>query len=113
MLDELMASAREILTVSRVYGEPYEKGGVTMIPAAAVSGGGGGGAQDGDGPQGQGGGFGMKLKPAGVYVVTDDAVRWQPALDVNRLVASVTAVALVAILAGTRLERRRTSRRRR
>ena len=33
----------DALTVRRVYGEPYEKNGVTIIPAAMVFGGGGGG----------------------------------------------------------------------
>ena len=42
-----------MITVRRVYGEPYEKEGVTVIPAARVQGGAGGGT--GEGPQGQGG----------------------------------------------------------
>jgi len=37
--------------VKRVFGEPYEKNGVTVIPAARVQGGAGGGG--GEGPQGQ------------------------------------------------------------
>ena len=49
-LDELMTDAREVLTVRRVFGEPYEKNGVTFIPAAAVRGGGGGGGGNGFGP---------------------------------------------------------------
>ncbi len=31
------------MNVRRVYGEPYEADGITIIPAAAVRGGGGGG----------------------------------------------------------------------
>ena len=36
-LDEVLGSARDTFTVKRVYGEPYEKGDVTVIPAAAVA----------------------------------------------------------------------------
>lgn len=35
---EAFDAAKEAVTVKRVYGEPYEKDGVTVIPAAAVSG---------------------------------------------------------------------------
>jgi uncharacterized spore protein YtfJ len=96
-INELVASAKDSLTVTRVYGEPYEKNGVTVIPAASVAGGGGGGGgHDSDGQEGEGGGFGLSAKPAGVYVVSADGVRWQPAVDVNRLVGSL--VLLVGIL---------------
>ena len=35
-LAELVADAKETLTVERVYGEPYQAEGVTVIPAASV-----------------------------------------------------------------------------
>lgn len=114
VLDELMATARETLTVKRVYGEPIEKDGIVVIPAATVSGGGGGGGgHDAAGPQGEGGGFGLGVKPAGVYVVADGHVRWRPAVDVNRLITSITVVALAAILARVRLAKLRSTRPRR
>ena len=103
-VDELVSSAREALTVRRVYGEPYEKDGVTFIPAARISGGGGGGTgTDDDGAGGEGGGFGLSARPAGAYVITGGEVRWRPAIDVNRLAAAVSAVAVVLLL--TRLRR--------
>jgi uncharacterized spore protein YtfJ len=40
---EVLSSARDTFTVKRVYGEPYEKDGLTVIPAAVVRGGAGGG----------------------------------------------------------------------
>lgn len=49
---EMAAQARDAMTVKRVYGEPYEKDGVTIIPAAKVSG--GRGAGGGEGGQGSG-----------------------------------------------------------
>ena len=38
-LDKVLNSARDAITVKRVYAEPYEKDGITVIPAAAVRGG--------------------------------------------------------------------------
>ena len=35
--------AKDAITVRRVYGDPFEKNGVTVIPAARVQGGAGGG----------------------------------------------------------------------
>ena len=42
-VQELTAQARDALTVKRVFGEPYEKDGLTIIPAARVQGAVGGG----------------------------------------------------------------------
>lgn len=111
-MDELLASARDSITVRRVYGEPYEKDGVTVIPAASVSGGGGGGGgHDERGSEGEGGGFGLSARPAGVYVIAGGDVRWQPAIDVNRLVAA--AVAALAILTFGRIRLAKLKARRR
>lgn len=38
---ETISRAQDAITVARVYGEPYERDGVVVIPAARVSGGGG------------------------------------------------------------------------
>jgi uncharacterized spore protein YtfJ len=44
-MPRLVATARKALTVRRVFGDPYEVDGVTVIPAAVLRGGvGGGGA---------------------------------------------------------------------
>jgi uncharacterized spore protein YtfJ len=88
------------MNVRRVFGDPYEKNGVTVIPAARVQGGAGGGA--GQGPEGTGGegggtGFGLSAKPAGAFVVKGDDVSWRPAVDVNRLILSITAIGLAAL----------------
>ena len=58
---EAVEAARESMTVRRVYGEPYERNGVTVIPAASVQGGAGGGSGEApDGKTGGGGGFGLR-----------------------------------------------------
>jgi len=49
-----VSTARDSITVKRVYGDAYERNGVTVIPAAAVFGGAGGGT--GDQPDGSSGG---------------------------------------------------------
>ena len=96
---EILSSARNTLTTKTVYAEPFEKDGLTVIPAAKVAGGGGGGSgQDDEGQTGDGGGFGMMARPAGAYVIKDGKVRWQPAVDVNKIVMTVGAVIVTALI---------------
>ena len=99
-VQDVIAHARETLTVKRVFGEPYEKNGVTVIPVAKVQGGAGGGG--GEGPEGQGkgsgSGFALIARPAGAFVVKGDDVQWRPAVDVNRIVLGAQVVAIVAFL---------------
>lgn len=104
--DELMTTARESLSVRRVYGEPIERDGIIVIPAAAVGGGGGAGeGQDERGGEGSGGGFGMGARPSGAYVLKGQRVRWVPAVDVNRLAAHLSAVAIVYLIGRARVAR--------
>lgn len=101
--DELMSAARDSISVRRVFGEPVEKEGVTVIAAAYVGGGGGGGRGHGKGEEeGEGAGFGIGGKPAGVYTIKDGKVRWVPAVDVNRLVTVLGAVALAYVVTRAR-----------
>jgi hypothetical protein len=43
-MQEVLNEAKDAITVKRVFADPYEKEGVTFIPAARVGGGGGGAA---------------------------------------------------------------------
>lgn len=97
-VQDILTQARDVVTVKRVFGEPYEKDGLTIIPAARIAGGAGGGSGDGAEGKGAGGGFGVSARPAGVYVITDGEVRWQPALDVNRIILGGQIVAVIALL---------------
>jgi len=109
-LEELLNTARDTITVRRVFAEPYEKDGVTIIAGAAVSGGGGGGSgHDKEGQEGEGGGFGMNARPAGAFVIREGKVKWRPAVDVNRLFAMIGTVAAIYLL--TRARARRAARR--
>ena len=77
--------ARDVITVGRVYGDPIERDGTIVIPAAAVAGGaGGGGGTDQNGNVGGGSGFGLRARPVGAFVIRDGAVRWEPVVDTER-----------------------------
>jgi uncharacterized spore protein YtfJ len=105
-IEEVLTTAREAITVRRVFGEPYEKDGVTFIAAARVGGGGGGGGgHDKNGQEGEGGGFGVGAKPAGAYVIKDGNVRWMPAVDVNRIITMICAVAIIFLITRPRIAR--------
>ena len=97
---ETIRQATDAMTVRRVFGEPYERNGVTVIPAARVQGGAGGGEGEGPGGDGKGGGSGYALnaRPTGVFVIQGDDVAWRPALDVNRAILGGQLVAIAAIL---------------
>ena len=110
---EVLNHARDAMTVKRVFGDPYEKEGVVVIPVANVMGGAGAGGGPGPGARpasageeavgegaadaGYGMGYGLRASPAGVYVIKGGEVEWKPALDVNRLTLQRTGVAIVAL----------------
>jgi uncharacterized spore protein YtfJ len=102
---ELLEHVRDAMTVKRVFGDPYERNGVIVIPVASVAGGGGGGSGEGTAPDGgagtgsgMGAGFGLTAKPAGAYIINGQDVRWQPALDVNRVILGGQIVGIVFLL---------------
>jgi uncharacterized spore protein YtfJ len=98
---EAVSKAQDAVTVRRVYGEAYERDGVVVIPAAKVSGagGGGGGEDTAGGGSGSGAGFSLVARPVGAYVIEGGHVRWQPALDITRIVTQLTVAAFgVALL---------------
>ena len=95
---EMVAQARDAMGVKRVYDEPYEKEGVTIIPAARVSGGGGGGSGAEDDNQGSGGGYGVSASPVGAYVIRNGEVKWQPAFNLNRVILGGQLVVVAALL---------------
>ena len=99
-VQEVLAQARDSLTVKRVYGEPYEKDGVTIIPAARVQGGAGaGGGEDAQRQgRGSGSGFGVNARPVGAFIIRGGELSWRPAVDVNRIILGGQVVAGVALL---------------
>ena len=117
---EVLDQARDAMTVKRVFGDPYEKGGLTVIPVANVMGGAGAGggtgvgvrpvgadaeageddedAAEGAGESGYGMGYGLRASPAGVYIIKGGAVEWKPALDANGLALQRAGVMIVGLL---------------
>jgi uncharacterized spore protein YtfJ len=99
-VNDVITQARDTLSVKRVFGDPYEKNGVTVIPAARVQGGAGGGG--GEGPEGQGkgsgSGFGLNARPVGAFLIKGDEVTWRPAVDLNKVILGAQVVAVVALL---------------
>ncbi len=98
-MEEVIAQARDALTVKRVFGDPIERDGIVVIPAAKIRGGAGGGSgRRGTDEAGWGGGFGLMASPAGAFVIRNGTVRWKPALDLNRIVIGGQIVAIVMFL---------------
>jgi uncharacterized spore protein YtfJ len=96
---ELLGAANDAITVKRVFAEPYDKDGLTIIPAAAVTGAAGGGSgTDPRGQEGEGGGFGANARPVGAYVIKDGQVHWRPAIDPNRIITMVSLIVIAYIL---------------
>ena len=93
-VDEMLSGARDTMTVKRVYGDPIERDGMLVIPAANVVGGGGGG---GDKENNGGGGFGVSATPAGAWIVRDGEVAWEPAVDATRIATLGMLVAIIFI----------------
>ena len=108
-IHEVLNHARDAMTVKRVFGDPYEKDGVTVIPVANVMGGvGAGGGEDAGAAEapvadaaprsGYGMGFGVRATPAGAYVIKGGEVEWKPALDMNRLAVQRAVVIVIGLL---------------
>jgi uncharacterized spore protein YtfJ len=99
-LMETIERAKDTMTVRRVFGDPVEKDGVTIVPAARVQGGAGGGGGEGQEGQGSGmgSGFGVNARPVGAFVIKGEDVQWRPAVDVNKVIMGAQLVAIAALL---------------
>jgi uncharacterized spore protein YtfJ len=112
---ELLEQAGDSIGAKRVFGMPYEKNGITIIPAARIMGGLGAGEGQAPGTEGEaaqtgsGGGFGLAGGPAGAYVIKGESVSWLPAIDVNRLMFGFQLVAIVFFLVMRSIAKARAS----
>lgn len=126
-LSRISETLAEVFGVREVYGEPIERDGAIVIPAARVWSGGGAGGGGGTEPggvadaapsedpadpagrgtesgalaegEGSGFGFGRRAEPAGAFVVDEHGVRWVPAVDVNRIVLGGQVAFVLAVAA--------------
>jgi len=95
VLDRASVSARD------VFGEPCEKDGVVVIPVARVqagAGSGGGGMNAGSGH-----GWGIKVEPAGAFVIKNGNAVWRPATNVNKIVTGAFVVGAIAVWRGPKV----------
>src|SRR6476620_6406236 len=108
MKQEAFKAVREALSAKQVFGEPVERDGVTVIPAATVIGGGGGGGSDVTGSAGDtavepasgaGMGFGLVAWASGAFEIREGKVTWRPAVDLTRVLLATAGVALVLVKA--------------
>ena len=97
---------REAVRTNPVCGEPISAHGVTLVTVTRI--GVGVRARLGRGPKGRAGSSGFAGKPVGAFVLSEGTVRWQPAVDVNRLVLTLAALAAVALLTRRRAARPRS-----
>ncbi|MEW9550815.1 spore germination protein GerW family protein [Nonomuraea sp. NPDC050783] len=99
---ELVERSKDSATVKHVFGEPIHHGDVVVVPVARIAQGGGAGQGQGRNDKEEGGGsglgFGYGATPAGVFVIKNGEVKWQPAVDVNRIVLGGQFVAVVLLL---------------
>jgi uncharacterized spore protein YtfJ len=116
VLETFATRVDEAMNVKRVFGEPFAKDGVTIIPTARMMGGYGGGegtpatTESGDKTSaGAGGGSFVRAIASGVFVIKGDKVRWLPAVDVNRMLFGMQVVVVVALVVARSIVRIRAS----
>ncbi len=102
-LDRLVEAARP----SAVFGQPIERGAVTIIPCCEIVLGmamGGGGASPAAGGneasvgEGAGGGGGVRGRPVAAIVISRDSVRVEPIVDATKVaLAALTTAGFMAV----------------
>jgi uncharacterized spore protein YtfJ len=102
-VQDILDKARKTVSVREVYGEPYEREGVTIIPVARVMGAGGGGSGTGTEGEGMGTGYALKSEPVGVYVIQNGVVDWRPAVNVDKVISGAFLVGIVGIIGCPRI----------
>jgi hypothetical protein len=110
---DVIKGVREALSARQVFGEPVERDGITVIPAATIMGGGGAGGGEGTSAEeesgtgsGFGSGFGGVMWAAGAFEIKDGRVTWRPAIDVTRILLMALALAIAVVRVRGRRDRR-------
>lgn len=114
-IGEVIERAREGMAARRVYGEPYEKEGIAVVPAAAVMGRAGGGSgettEEAKKGEGTGAGFSLKARPVGAFIIEGGRVRWQSAPDWTRIILGLQGLLAVGLVLAFAWPGRRARRR--
>jgi uncharacterized spore protein YtfJ len=91
---------------SAVFGQPIERGDITVIPVAKATWGFGGGSGGESGKEGAGGGGGGFVSPLGYIEARDSGAEFKHIRDPRLLAAAVAAVAGAALLVARAVGRR-------
>jgi len=83
---EAIAQIEAAMTARRVFGDPIENHGITVLPVGRVIAGAGRGGGDGR-SRGWGAGFGVVSEPLGVFVIDEAGARWVPVAARNLLLS--------------------------
>jgi uncharacterized spore protein YtfJ len=81
-----------------IYGEPVERDGVTVIPAAKAMYGFGGGSGSKAGEQGTGGGGGVAIKPVGYIEIKDGTTKFKAIPDPERVIKIIGVAGVIAFM---------------
>lgn len=87
-----------VADAKRIYGDPVERDGITVIPVAKVGYGFGGGDGKKEKGEGMGGGGGLGIKPIGYIEIKNGETRFRPALHPLTLVPAILAAAPLILL---------------
>ncbi len=85
-------------TAKTIYGDPIERGNVTVIPVAKILCGFGGGEGDKDGQGGAGGGGGVKVTPVGYIELKDGGSKFRPIRNSATTIALLVAGGVAGVL---------------
>jgi hypothetical protein len=96
-VQEMISRMHDAAIVKRLYGDTYEKDGMTFLPAAWVGAQGGSGAARGG--EHSGGGLRVDAEPVGAYVIRDGKVKWQPVFDLSGVIRRIRRGQLVGVVA--------------
>lgn len=102
LLEKMTGPLQSRASVKKVFGEPINAHGKTIVPVAQIAFGFGGGFGKGNqnseaahmptgSGEGAGGGGGMYARPKGVYEITEQGTRFIPASRVRPLVFAAVA----------------------
>lgn len=83
-------------SASTIYGEPVERDGVTVIPAAKAMYGFGGGSGSKAGEEGTGGGGGVGIKPVGYIEIKDGNTKFRSIPDPERVIKIIAVSGVMA-----------------
>jgi uncharacterized spore protein YtfJ len=105
-LPDVFEDVVDSATVRRVYGDPVEADGRTVLPVARVAygvGGGHGAGSDGEETgEGWGGGGGAAARPVGALEISDAGTRFVRYADPRRLLGALLAGVALGYLLGRR-----------